>query len=177
MTNKIYVQIVDKIKQYGEENVWDIEVEDNHTYYVVDKNTEEYVLSHNCDGAHIRLLLLALFYKFAPKILKDGRVKFLLTPMITAYNKKGGIEKLFFNFNDYINEKIKYDSYFYSKGLGTWSTQRLKDVFEKFGLEKFLITFQYTPETDKLVNDWLAKDTSDTRKNFIRGISFNIEKA
>jgi DNA gyrase/topoisomerase IV subunit B len=86
---------------------------------LTDKNTdmdfENVIIATDADldGILIRGLILTFFDKFAPKLVQDGRIKVLATPMITAV-KKGVIEKYFMSFEDYLAFQKKNKGYEYS---------------------------------------------------------------
>ena len=48
------------------------------------------------DGIHIRSLLLAFFYKYSPKMIEDGRICFMETPLIIASNAKDKASQMVF---------------------------------------------------------------------------------
>jgi DNA gyrase/topoisomerase IV subunit B len=131
------------------------------------------------DGISIRALLLTLYYRFCPDLIKEGKIKFLRTPLVTAIKNKK-IINYFFTFDEYnvyIN-KHKDEagiSYQYYKGLGTWEKQDLQSIIAKDGIDNFIITIEYDPQTEKAINDWMSKETSDVRKEYLKGKSFNID--
>ena len=129
----------------------------------------------DADGVHIRGLLLCLFYKFAPSLLNSKRVKILKTPLIVA-KKNSKIEKYFFNLTEYqefskINKGYVFE---YKKGLGTWKADDLKYLFKTFGIENFIETLEYDVEAGATLVEWMSKETSEKRKEKLRGKSFDI---
>ena len=50
----------------------------------------------------------------------------------------------------------------------------LKELISNHGLDRFIETLEYDDETDKLVNDWNSKKTSDIRKEYLRENEFSI---
>lgn len=156
----------------------DINVEDDHTFFVHLNDNNIDVLSHNCDGYHICGLYIAFFYKYAPSIIKEGRLKRLVTPIICLRDKNKKIKEMFFTFdeyNNYLNKNSnhKYETHYY-KGLGSWKDKDLKDLVNQYGLDRFIETLEYDEETDKLVNDWCSKKNAEVRKEYLRENEFSI---
>ena len=156
----------------------DINVEDDHTFFIHLNDNNINVLSHNCDGQHIAGLYIAFFNRYTPSIIKEGRLKKLRTPIICLKDKNKKIKEMFFTFdeyNDYLtkNPDHKYHTHYY-KGLGSWKDSELKELVSNYGLDRFIETLEYDDETDKLVNDWNSKKTSDIRKEYLRENEFSI---
>lgn len=131
------------------------------------------------DGLHIRALLIAFFYKFAPSLLEQKKVQFIKTPMIVA-RKQGKIIDYFFNFqeyNEYKNKNPKGIDYQYYKGLGTWEKDDLKHIFNTHGLSTFIEPYENDILMKENIEGWLGKTASDFRKDSIKTIPFDIEKA
>lgn len=148
---------------------------------VNDMNYENVLIAadQDLDGILIRGLLLTFFHKFTPNLLKNGRIKYLKTPMIVL-KKKGKIEHWFFNFNEY-NEWLKENSseefdFHYYKGLGTWKKEDLQFIIHKIGFDKLVETFEYDDSAKEVISYWMGNSFSDKRKEFLRGREFNIEK-
>lgn len=55
-------------KNENDKLFYDIEVEDDNTFFIVNEN-DEYYLTHNCDGYHIKGLLINIFETFFPELL------------------------------------------------------------------------------------------------------------
>ena len=141
---------------------------------------ENVVLSEDADadGQHIAGLYIAFFNRYTPSIIKEGRLKKLRTPIICLKDKNKKIKEMFFTFdeyNDYLtkNPDHKYHTHYY-KGLGSWKDSELKELISNHGLDRFIETLEYDDETDKLVNDWNSKKTSDIRKEYLRENEFSI---
>lgn len=115
------------------------------TYDIVAFGTDQ-----DLDGIHIRGLLLGFFYRTAPNLIKEGKIKQLRTPLIIL--KKGSkIEHFFFTFDDY-NEWCKANSQKglelkYMKGLGSWKKEELDQLFEEHPLDYFLDTLEWTHDS------------------------------
>ena len=72
------------------------------------------VCDSDFDGLHINVLVVLIFLKLYPDIIKEGRLKIVLPPLYCAKNKKEFIP--IYNVSDY--EKYKND--------GRYVCQRLK---------------------------------------------------
>ena len=62
----------------------------------------------------------------------------------------------------------------YKKGLGTWKADDLKYLFKTFGIENFIETLEYDAEAGATLLEWMSKETSEKRKEKLRGKSFDI---
>ena len=128
------------------------------------------------DGLLIRGLLLTFFNKYASKLLKEGRIRVLYTPMVIAFDKTK-VYKYFFDFesyNSFMDSNTKKLHYVYYKGLGTFKGPELKEIFAKEGVNKFIESFDFDNKTEKSINDWMSNKTADIRKTFLRNKEFDI---
>lgn len=174
------IEIIDSNKT---ETFYDIEVEDDHSFFIV-LNNNELMLSHNCDGAHISGLFIGFFQKYVSSLLKDNKIKKFRTPIITFDNTKNDTVKFFFTlqeYNDYLqkNGVPKSCTTRYYKGLGSWSKDRLKKLIDKYGLEFFIEDIEIDETSDRLIDEWIG-DTSEnceSRKEYLREFEVNIELA
>ena len=140
----------------------------------------------DADGNHIAGLLLNLFQKFAPHLIKAGKIKLFRTPMIVATPKTGSKSKkiLIYNFKELFefeqnNDSSKYTHHYY-KGLGSWTKKDLQDIIKEYGIDNFIVPFKPTKEDNnlnELFDSWFSKDESTYRKDQIRDLKFLIEKA
>lgn len=131
------------------------------------------------DGLLIRGLLLTLFNKYTPSLLRQGRIKVLYTPMVIAFDK-AKIHKYFFDFetyNAFMETNTKKLKYTYYKGLGTFKGTELKEIFKTEGLENFIKPFEYDDTTDVSIDNWMSGKTADVRKTFLRNREFDIYQA
>lgn len=112
----------DSIKiEEGIKRFIDIEVEDDHTFFIVGEN--DLILSHNCDGNSISALLLNFFHRYWPDMFDRKMIYKVETPIVVAIPKKGKGGKLLFytqtEYNDWvINNDLKQFDIKYKKGLG-----------------------------------------------------------
>lgn len=143
---------------------------------------EDVVLSTDADfdGSHIRGLCLTLFDTLMLPIFKAGRIKYLRTPLVTL--KKGDkILKYFFTFEEYQAYLAEHPrvsgEWKYYKGLGSWADGELKGIIDKEGLDRFLVTFDYTEDTHEILVNWMSKETSDFRKEMIKALQLSQDEA
>jgi DNA topoisomerase-2 len=122
------------------------------------------------DGIHIRGLLIGFFDKMLPEF--KGKIGMLNTPVIGV--KKGNkIIRWSYNTSEDLKVKSGEDSHYY-KGLGSWVEKDLKDVVQQDGLDKMIQMIDF--DSDEIIQDWLAGENSDKRKDFIGANIFNIAK-
>jgi len=131
----------------------------------------------DADGSHIKGLYLGFFKQFGLKLLEDGRVKKLRTPLITL-SKKGQIKHFFFTLDEYQNyintHDVKgYDQKYY-KGLGSWKEGVLEKLVKKHGEDMFIEPFVLDKKGLDIIDDWLKNDRADIRKNMISTSKFDI---
>lgn len=142
-------------------------------------NFENILLSTDADldGTRIKGLLLTFFCKYVRGLVMNGKVKQLRTPMIVLQKGKE-IKEFFFDFesyNEYITKNPNTRLHTcYKKGLGSWNKHELRELVTKFGLEYFIQTFEFTPDTIESIDAWMNKKRSDDRKEKLRSSSFSI---
>jgi DNA gyrase/topoisomerase IV subunit B len=151
---------------------------------LLDKNTDlnfEKVIilaDQDSDGIHIRSLLLTFFNKFAPKALEEGRIGFMNTPLIIAFDKKMDPKYWFFSLNEYYNfskEKLKGLELKYYKGLGSFNKEDLQMVIKKIGvMEDLFVSFKKTDACEHSLHQWMSSDSAADRKEFLFGREFNV---
>lgn len=145
-------------------------------------NTEdmnyEYVVilsDADADGTAIAGLIITLFSKLAPEMLKQGRICRLNTPLLIGL-KGDKVEEYYFSLPNETDMK-KNLNYFYLKGLGSWTKSRLNQVIEKEGgMEKLLMPFEYDDKAQETIKNWFGND-SEPRKIALRGREFHINNA
>lgn len=127
------------------------------------------------DGTAIAGLATTMFSKLAPKMIKAGRICRLNTPLLIGL-KNSTVEEYYFQFP---NEKDlkKNLKYFYLKGLGSWTKDRLNQVIEKEGgMDKLLMPFEMDEKAVESINNWFGIATVE-RKIALRGREFHINNA
>jgi len=137
---------------------------------ITDMTYENVLISSDADldGAVIRGLVLTFFYRFTPELIKQGRIKFLNTPIMYTKGKDGLPDNWIYDMKE--SSKLKGHVY-YSKGLGSWKKQDLKHIIEVDGLDNMIKTFEYDENTAKSIDLWMGDD-SDLRKGELNGLSF-----
>lgn len=172
------IKHISNISSIEPETFIDINVQDDHSFYVYLENSNKYVLSKNCDGSHITGLYLGFFAKYYPNLIKSGKIKHLRTPIITFKDNKDNIKHFFFTFDEY-NKFIKNNDVsklkiHYYKGLGSWEPKDLKPLVEKYGINYFLETFTMDNEGETIIDNWLNSKNADKRKEYLSNKEFNI---
>lgn len=132
------------------------------------------------DGTHIRSLLLTFFHKFTPKMLLEGRILFMNTPLVIIFDTKGKPMRWFYNIDEY-NEALekepalkKRESKYY-KGLGALSRDIFDKILEKEGtFENMLVQFEKAPDSTQSIQDWMGSEGRDARKDNLMGKGFSL---
>lgn len=120
------------------------------------------------DALHIRGLLIGYIDKMLPEI--KGVFGILNTPVIVV-KKNGKIVNWSYNLFDNMILKQGEESHYY-KGLGSWMEKDLKEIVQKDTLEKMIQMVDF--DSDQIIQDWLASENSDIRKDYIGQNSFSI---
>jgi len=120
--------------------MYDIEVEDDNTFFI-SKNKKDNILVHNCDGSHIKGLLINLFDTYWHELLELDFIYEFITPIVKV--RKGSKVKYFYRLTDYHKWKETEDIHGYYikwiKGLGTIEPAEAKLFFKD--ITKHLIKF------------------------------------
>ena len=152
---------IEKIE--GIEKFYDIEVEDDHTFFIVGENN--LILSHNCDGNAISALLINFFYKYWPDMFERKMIYKVETPIVVAIPKAKTKKKvLFYTQNEY-NEwaeqnDLKQFEIKYKKGLAALVDDEYDDIINRPRLT--LITKDDASKGS--LETWFGK-SADLRKN------------
>jgi DNA gyrase/topoisomerase IV subunit B len=151
--------------------VYDLETENHHFQAGVGQ-----MIVHNCDGSHIKSLIVNLFHYWWPDLLKINPdfLQTLRTPIVKAIRGKKIME--FFTEQDYLKWKqtgVNLSSYQirYFKGLGTSKKEDAKDTFKR--LEELKVDYYYKDKTcdesillafqkDKNIKNNSSDETGDT---------------
>lgn len=127
------------------------------------------------DGIAIAGLIITLFSKIAPRMLKEGRICRMETPLLIGM-KGDKIEEYYFEFPEKSKMKKTLD-YKYLKGLGSWTKSRLNQVIEKEGgMDNLIKPYELDKTTKEAIQNWFGSD-SEPRKVALRGREFHIDKA
>ncbi|MAF79536.1 DNA topoisomerase (ATP-hydrolyzing) subunit B [bacterium] len=128
------------------------------------------------DGAHIRTLLLTLFYRYFPKIIEDGYLYIAQPPLYKIQKGKSATylytDKELDKLTKGKKDKVNIQRY---KGLGEMNANQLWETTmdpEVRTLKR--VTIADAVETDKLF-DVLMGETVEPRKNFIQAYATNVK--
>lgn len=90
----------------------------------------------DADGSHISSLIVNLFWRWFPNVVKSGRLFILQTPLVSISEGKG--VKYFFNLKDFeiFAKTKKVSSVRYLKGLGSLNLKDWESVFGEMRLLK-----------------------------------------
>ena len=128
------------------------------------------------DGYHIIGLIINFFHTLFPSLLKrKGFFYFMRTPIVKInHNKKSHSFYFQSQSSDFIEEyKPKHDSVKYYKGLGTSTSDDIKDDFAKR-----IVEINLDDGSNELMNNIFGKENSEFRKNWIsshRSIQFESD--
>lgn len=119
---------------------------------------------HDGKGNILGLILSAIELTW-PNLLRDGYVKWAISPIARAYPKRGKLVLAFYNIVEFETwtktvDVSQYEIQYY-KGIGTHSPAECKHMFKVF--EQHLKTFTTGPETRELFEIYYGKD-ADKRK-------------
>ena len=178
-TNNIYCISISKIKFTFQNTVMSTKILHSKYKFVYDIETDNHSLNagigsmivHNCDGIHIKGLLLNLFHHLFPSLLQrqNSFLTCMQTPIVRVYlpNNK---EKLFYDEREYQKYVETFNNNYpttlihkkYYKGLGSSSN---KDIMDTFG--KKMITFVLDDKTTFNMNKIFHSNQSDARKKWL----------
>jgi len=113
---------------YTTDYVYDLETENHHFQGGIGQ-----MIVHNCDGSHIKGLLVNLFHCWWPSLLKMDFIQTLRTPIVKAIRGQKVLE--FYTEQDYhkwqSNTNTKGYQIRYFKGLGTSKKEDAQETFRK----------------------------------------------
>lgn len=164
LSNYDFVKVEEIVNHENAEPLtfYDIEVEDDHTFHI--QFNDRYILSHNCDGAHICSLLINMFGVLWKEVLLNGLVYRLNTPILVAKIGKQTLE--FFSiqeYEDWAKDHPKHTVKYY-KGLGGWSTAD----FERFLTDpKYLAQIVVDEEDLELLDLIFNSSRANDRKEWL----------
>ena len=122
------------------------------------------------DGNHIKGLGINLFQSVWPSLIQiPGFISFMSTPILKA--RKGTQELAFYNEGEYqkwkdeiTEEVVKSWKIKYYKGLGTSTGKEFREYFK----EKKIVGFEYSEQSDNLIDMIFNKKRADDRKGWLR---------
>jgi DNA topoisomerase-2 len=148
--------------------MYDIEVEDDNSFFI-SKNQKDNILVHNCDGHHIRGLLINLFDTYWPELLQLDFIYDFVTPIVKATKKSQTL--YFYSLKEYEiwKKKNNYTDWHFKwlKGLGTLEPSEMKNFFKN--LNKHLIKFNSSDikKEKDLIDLAFNKKRAEHRKNWL----------
>ncbi|MBL6763711.1 MAG: type IIA DNA topoisomerase subunit B [Verrucomicrobiae bacterium] len=127
------------------------------------------------DGLHIRNLLITYFYRFFEKVIHDGHLWVLETPLFRVRNKK----KTFYCYNDEeraaaMAEIGKAAEITRFKGLGEISPNEFKDFIGK-GMRLSKVEYAPKPDSTAIINFYMGKNTPERREYIMSNLVVPVE--
>ena len=127
------------------------------------------------DGMHIRLLLITFFLQFFPKIIKEGHLYILQTPLFRVRNKTQKIYCYSEEEKEAAIDKLKGKPEITRfKGLGEISPDEFKDfIGEDIRLDPVMM--DKTIHTEQLLEFYMGKNTPDRQEFIINNLKVEID--
>jgi len=111
------------------------------------------------DGAHITSLLINLFWNWFPWMIKEGRVHFLETPLVTTGDRS---KKYYYSLDEFKKAKGDKSNVRYLKGLGSLSEEDWDYVMRN----RRIIALKEDSSTKKSL-EMAFGNSSDLRKKWL----------
>jgi DNA topoisomerase-2 len=106
-----------------------------------------------------------------PDFIRQGRLKYLITPVVVAKKGKDVFEFMEeADFEEHIKLQTKFDSVKYLKGLGSNSPQAFKKYLHESG--KYQKAFVYDQDADAAIDLAFNAQRADDRKPLFADLSF-----
>jgi DNA gyrase/topoisomerase IV subunit B len=148
---------------------YDLTVKGHHTFYVRHKDSENYILTHNCDGSHIIGLLINMFHSFWPELFELGYIYRFRTPLIKVNVGKDVLE--FYDEKEFDEWKSKNTKKFtskYFKGLGTSTAKDFKGYLANSDKNMVQYTIDDIKDSDSIKLAFSKNsDSADLRKQWL----------
>lgn len=117
----------------------DITVENNHNFLITDDiNSNFKLLTHNCDGHHISSLLVNLFYRWFPYVIRQKKLASLVVPLL-SYEIDGKKDRFYcYSLVDYkkiVSSGKRPKNVRYLKGLGSNDVRDWENIFKNMEIE------------------------------------------
>jgi DNA topoisomerase-2 len=119
------------------------------------------------DGLHIRGLMLGFINKMLPEFKSSFGL--LNTPVLIS-KKNNKVVNWSYNLHDSFDKKG--GEVHYIKGLGSHIESDLKEIVKTDGLHNMIQMVDF--DSEQIIQDWLATENSDVRKDYIANNSFDI---
>jgi len=154
-------------KKEGIGKFYDIEIEDNHTFFISGNN--DIILSHNCDGNSIAGLLLNFFFKYWPEMFERRMVCKVETPIVVAVPRNKKSKKISFytqtEYDEWVTKpNLKNYEIKYKKGLAALVGDEYNDIINNPKIT--LITKDDFSE--KSLEMWFGKDTKLRKEELLK---------
>lgn len=139
-------------------------VEQNHNFIIGQNN----IVTFNCDGLHINVLVILIFLKYFPELIKEGRLFVVIPPLYGARKGKEFIP--IYNVDDLAQYKEKGYITQRFKGLGEMTQDQMRVTLDN----KIEYQVQY-PKNQKIIDNLLKiiTDTTEKRK-YLNKLEFNF---
>ena len=150
-----------------------LDIEDN----VDNLRYEKVVLATDADvdGLHIRNLLITYFYRYFEKVIHDGHLWVLETPLFRVRNK----QKTHYCYNDEEREAAIEDigknaEITRFKGLGEISPNEFKDFIGK-GMRLSRVEYTAKPDSAAIINFYMGKNTPERKEYIMENLVVPVE--
>ena len=149
---------------YTDEYIYDLETENHHFQGGIGQ-----MIVHNCDGSHIKGLIINFIHTFWPSLMDiDSFITSIITPIVKI--SKGVVTKAFYNQHDYLkwveaNDSSKWHIKYY-KGLGTSTAKEAKEYFTN--LTNQTVNYSFTDQCEGNIIKAFKKGFEDQRKEWIK---------
>jgi DNA topoisomerase II len=121
-------------------------------------------------------LVLVWIYTFWPKLIENGKVCKLMTPVIRIYEndtKKNPIKEFYYEseLDDYLStNKKKTDRIKYYKGLAAHNDSEVQDMFKLDNFVKNIYTYTIDDVTNELFNVYFGPDSNLRKKALVHPV-------
>ena len=142
-------------------------------FQVIENENYDYICTAtdaDADGSHIKGLLLGFVQRYLPYLLEERRFGELQTPVQIAMKNKKPVRWTYELGTNFILKSGETGKYM--KGLGSYRSELMKQIVAKDGINKMIKIFDMDSKT--ILNDWLAADAVDLRKEYLKLNDFDI---
>lgn len=143
----------------------DIEVEDDNTFHIFLEKSNQYLLTHNCDGDSITALLLNFFSKWRG-LFDLGKIYRCLTPLLVI--KKAKVTKYFYTQTEWeeYQEKNSLSGWNieYKKGLGALEDEEYEDMIQN----PRKVKLSWDDLSEEMLECWFGDDSSLRKKQLTK---------
>lgn len=139
----------------------DIEVEDDNTFHIFLESSDQYILTHNCDGDSITGLLMNFFSKWK-ELFQLGKIYKNITPLLVV--KRGKKKEYIYTLKEWeeyqANNSLSGAEISYKKGLGSLSDEEYKEMIQN--PKKVLLEWDENAEIQ--LECWFGDDSEPRKK-------------